>query len=75
MKKTIGIIGLIVFTAVLTYKSKNVIDEKEINLNTLISLNKANAESSGSDTCTSEFKNGTATLVRFCLDCRQKRAE
>lgn len=76
MKKLIGIMGVIALSTVITYSSNNIQDGKIINLDTLMTLNKANAEGgSGSDSCCSEFTNGTATLVRFCLDCRQKRAE
>ena len=76
MKTIIGILGLFVLSTVITYTSSNEQDGKIFNLGTLITLNKANAEDgSGSDPCTSEFKNGEAMLVRFCLDCRLKRAE
>jgi len=73
MKKTIGILGLIVFTSVLTYKNNNVIDEKGINLNNLISLNTANAETSVSYRCYDSFVLGNTYTGVNCSGCKAQK--
>ena len=71
MKKTIGVLGIAIFTVSMFFITKNTtkLDKRNLDLTSILAMNIANAETSGSDgegffDKTKETSCGTATVTR-----------
>jgi len=74
MKQAVLFFGVILLSTVLFISNTTLDSEHFTDIESLFSINTANAES-GSKKCYDSIQIGNAYLVYFCLDCRQKSTD
>ena len=73
MKNLIGIIGIVLLSTVFFLSNASIKNDDSLNMASLLSFNKVNAEGGGSHTCYDTLVYGNVYYVVNCSGCKAQR--